>query len=210
MECPGLSHSSEKPKNHSRLFPPPPSPHPVQSHVCPSRLLNLLHPSTPLQPPSPRPPPSQLQPGPAPLVSSRAPVTPSSSLQSRNSFSFLFSSGHTCGIWKIPGRGLNLSCTCHLRHSWSNTRSLTQGASRGIKPEPLPGPETLRLGSKPAVPWWQRPENFFLRDGTPCSHSDLACVLKSRLHTLSESYLICSSFTPLPRLCLSRQLRSPL
>ena len=35
----------------------------------------------------------------------------------------LFLCGHICGIWKFPGQGLNLSCSCKLRHSCSNTCS---------------------------------------------------------------------------------------
>ena len=31
----------------------------------------------------------------------------------------------TCDIWKFSGQGLNLSCSCDLCHSCSNTRSLT-------------------------------------------------------------------------------------
>ena len=33
--------------------------------------------------------------------------------------------GHTCGIWKFPGQGLNPSCSCDLCCSCSNARSFT-------------------------------------------------------------------------------------
>ena len=36
------------------------------------------------------------------------------------SFSFF---GCTPGTWKFLGQGLNVSCSCDLQHSWSNTRS---------------------------------------------------------------------------------------
>ena len=29
------------------------------------------------------------------------------------------------GMWKLPGQGWNLNCSCHLHHSCGNTRSLT-------------------------------------------------------------------------------------
>ena len=43
-------------------------------------------------------------------------------------FFFLFFLGHTCGIWKYPGKGSNQSC------SHSNTRSLIHWAKPGIEP----------------------------------------------------------------------------
>ena len=49
-------------------------------------------------------------------------------------FSFF---SHTCSTWKFPGQELNPSCSCDLRHSCSNTRSLTHCAGLGIiKPAP--------------------------------------------------------------------------
>ena len=44
-------------------------------------------------------------------------------------FFFFFGSfqGHTCGIWKFPGQGSNLSCSCQLRPQ--------------PQPEPLPLPQ---------------------------------------------------------------------
>ena len=52
---------------------------------------------------------------------------------------FLFFSC-TCGIWKFPGQGLNLNCSCDLHQSCSNTRSLTYHARPGIEPMP---PQTI-------------------------------------------------------------------
>ena len=40
----------------------------------------------------------------------------------------------TCLIWKFPGQGLNLSCSCDLCHSCGTCRSLTQFAGQGIEP----------------------------------------------------------------------------
>ena len=45
-------------------------------------------------------------------------------------FSFFFGSTH--GIWKVPGQGLNLSCSCDLCHSCGNARSLTNCISPGV------------------------------------------------------------------------------
>ena len=47
---------------------------------------------------------------------------------------FFFSHAH--GIWKFPGQGSNLSCSCHLRHSHNTTRSLTHSAGPGIEQGP--------------------------------------------------------------------------
>ena len=58
-------------------------------------------------------------------------------------FFFFFSLfSHTCSIWKILGQGSNLSLSCDLHHSCSNTGSLTHCAGMGIKPMPQrqPGP----------------------------------------------------------------------
>ena len=35
----------------------------------------------------------------------------------------LFFCGCTCGKWKFPGQGLNLSCNCNLHHSCGNAGS---------------------------------------------------------------------------------------
>ena len=40
-------------------------------------------------------------------------------------FSFFFFFCHTHGIWKFPGQGLNLSCSCDLCHICSNAGSFT-------------------------------------------------------------------------------------
>ena len=55
--------------------------------------------------------------------------------------SFLFF-GRTCSIWKFPGQGLNLSCSCDLYLD-----PLTHCARREIKPMPpqKPKPTTIRF-----------------------------------------------------------------
>ena len=53
-------------------------------------------------------------------------------------FSFLFLNGHTHGIWKFPGQGLNPS------HGYGNARSLTHCAKPGIKPTPQQQQEPLQ------------------------------------------------------------------
>ena len=48
-----------------------------------------------------------------------------------------FFNDHTCGIWKLPGQGLNLSQSCnlrHIRHSCSNAGSLSYCTGLGIEP----------------------------------------------------------------------------
>ena len=45
--------------------------------------------------------------------------------------------GHTHGIWKFLGQGLNTSCSCDLCHGCSNTGYLTHCTWRGIEPTPL-------------------------------------------------------------------------
>ena len=52
-------------------------------------------------------------------------------------FFFFFLFGLTLGIWKFPGQGSNLSCSCDLCHSCSNTGSLTYCATAGT-PQPAP------------------------------------------------------------------------
>ena len=42
--------------------------------------------------------------------------------------------GHTHNIWKFPGQGWTLSCSCHLCHSCGNARSLTHFTGLEIKP----------------------------------------------------------------------------
>ena len=56
-----------------------------------------------------------------------------------------FSLGYTCGIWKFPGQGLNLSCSCHLRHSCGNAGSLSHCAGPEIEPEPQQQPQPLQI-----------------------------------------------------------------
>ena len=48
-------------------------------------------------------------------------------------FFLFFFFGSTCSIWKFPGQGSNLSCRCGLRHSCSNTGSLTHCARPRVK-----------------------------------------------------------------------------
>ena len=51
-----------------------------------------------------------------------------------NSFFFFF--GCTHGIWRFPGQGLNLSCSCNQLHSFSNPGSLTHCTRPGIELRP--------------------------------------------------------------------------
>ena len=51
-------------------------------------------------------------------------------------FYFLFFFGHSCSIWKFPDQGLSPSCSCTLRHSCANDRSLTCCSGAGIEPRP--------------------------------------------------------------------------
>ena len=44
---------------------------------------------------------------------------------------FLFSFQDAPGMCKFPGRGLNLSCSCDLRHSSGKTRSLSHCTGLG-------------------------------------------------------------------------------
>ena len=46
----------------------------------------------------------------------------------------LFCYGCTCGMWKFSGQGSNLSHSCDLCHSCSNTESLTHCAGLGTEP----------------------------------------------------------------------------
>ena len=62
----------------------------------------------------------------------------------------------TCGIWKFPGQGLNLS------HSCSNTRSLTHCAVQGIEPVPPQWPKPLQLVSQPIAPQWNSTNFVFV------------------------------------------------
>ena len=52
--------------------------------------------------------------------------------------------GCTCSIWKFPIQGLNTSCSCDLRHSRGNARSLTHCTRLGIEPVPQQQPELLQ------------------------------------------------------------------
>lgn len=45
-----------------------------------------------------------------------------------------------CHIWMFLGQGLNLSCSCNLRHSYSNTRPLTHCTGLGNEPMPQQRP----------------------------------------------------------------------
>ena len=47
-------------------------------------------------------------------------------------FIFFFLS-YICSIWRFPRQGSNLSCSFDLRHSYSNTRSLTHCTGPGIE-----------------------------------------------------------------------------
>ena len=44
-------------------------------------------------------------------------------------FFFFFFFGRTHGMWKFPGQGSNLRCSCDLYHSWGKTGSLTHCAT---------------------------------------------------------------------------------
>ena len=59
---------------------------------------------------------------PSPNISMVKPGTP----HFKNYFIYLsLFFGHTCGMWKFPGYGSNLSCSYNLHHSWDHARSLT-------------------------------------------------------------------------------------
>ena len=47
-------------------------------------------------------------------------------------FFFFFLSGCICSIWKFPGQGMNLCCSCDLCHSCSNATSLICYATREL------------------------------------------------------------------------------
>ena len=49
----------------------------------------------------------------------------------------LFVFGCSLSVWKFPGQGSNLSCSCDLCHRCSDIRSLTHCTRMGIKPMPL-------------------------------------------------------------------------
>ena len=61
----------------------------------------------------------------------------------------LFFNGHTHGIWRFPGQGLNLSHPRNLCCSCGNTRSFSNQCTwLGIEPEPLSQHDPLQSDSK--------------------------------------------------------------
>lgn len=60
---------------------------------------------------------------------------------------FFFLNGLTHGTWKFLGQESNLSCSCNLRHSNSNTDPLMHCTGLEIEPAAPQGPEPLQLDS---------------------------------------------------------------
>ena len=60
-----------------------------------------------------------------PLATYEVPISPCPHPTLVIIFFFFPLFNRTCGIWKLPGQGLNPSCSCDLHHSCSNAISLT-------------------------------------------------------------------------------------
>ena len=70
-------------------------------------------------------------------------------------FCFCFND-HTCGTWKFPGQGLNLSPSCDLYHSCGHTGSYNSVLGRG---------SNLYLDSEPSS--YSQILNYCTTEGTP-------------------------------------------
>ena len=54
--------------------------------------------------------------------------------------------GHSCGIWKFPSQGVNLSCSCDLCCSCSNTRSFNPLYQVGAQTHTSTATQTAAVG----------------------------------------------------------------
>ena len=118
-------------------------------------------------------------------------------------FFFLSFEGHTPGIWRLPGQGLNWSCSClpmpqpQQYQIWAtsathttahgNTRSLTHWSKPGIKP----ASSWILVKFVSTEPWWELLNSVFYHGvlAIYCCVSKLPqnLVVGSNTHLLPDS-----------------------